>query len=75
MVLEHNPPHVMWAIMAAAHYWPPLWSILQLETEHMKDVWYQHDGGATCIALAVHDIMGQWIGCGSQMSVLIHATT
>ena len=68
MVLEH----VMWAIMAAAHYWPPLWLILQLETgEHMKGVWYYHDGGATRIALAVHDIMGH----GSQTSVLIHATT
>lgn len=41
VLLEHKPPHVIWAIMAAAHYWPPLWSVLQLETrEHMKDVWY-----------------------------------
>jgi hypothetical protein len=62
----------MWVVKAAAHYWPSLWLVLQLEMgEHMKDVWYYHDGGATHIALAVHDIMGH----GSQTSVLIHATT
>jgi hypothetical protein len=56
----------MWAVMAAAHYCLPLWLVLQLETgEHMKDVRYERDGGATRIAIAVHDIMGHWIGHGS----------
>jgi len=60
--------------MAAAHYWPPLWLVLQLEMgEHIKDVWYWRDAGATSITLAVHD-MGHWMGHGLQ-SVLIHAIT